>query len=52
MEAQAFWDMFGDYEKNGGDGHMHTVVQPAMRALEVIPMHEADRVVELMQSRR
>lgn len=43
---------FGDYEKNGGDGHMHTVVQPAMRALEVIPMHEADRVVELMQSRR
>ena len=52
MEASAFWDMFGDYEKNGGDGHMHTVVQPAMRALEVIPMHEADRVVELMQSRR
>lgn len=52
MEAQAFWDMFGDYEKNGGDGHMHTVVQPAMRALEVIPMHEADQVAELMQSRR
>lgn len=52
MEAQAFWDMFGDYEKNGGDGHMHTVVQPAMRALEVIPMHETELVAELMQSRR
>lgn len=52
MEAQAFWDMFGDYEKNGGDGHMHTVVQPAMRALEVIPMHETELVADLMQSRR
>lgn len=52
MEAQAFWDMFGDYKKNGGDGHMHTVVQPAMRALEVIPMHETELVADLMQSRR
>lgn len=52
MEASAFWDMFGDYEKNGGDGHMHTVVQPAMRALAVIQMEEQDKVTELMQSRR
>lgn len=52
MEAQAFWDMFGDYEKNGGNGHMHTVVQPAMRALKVVPMHEVEQVADLMQSRR
>lgn len=52
MEASAFWDMFGDYEKNDGNGHMHTVVQPAMRALAVIPMEEQDKVTELMQSRR
>ena len=52
MESQAFWAMFGDYEAAGGNGHMHTVVQPAMRALEVIPMHETELVAELMQSRR
>lgn len=52
MEASAFWDMFADYEINGGDGHMHTVVQPAMRALEVIPMHETELVADLMRSRR
>ena len=52
MESQAFWAMFGDYEAAGGDGHMHTVVQPAMRALEVIPMHETELVADLMQSRR
>lgn len=52
MEAQAFWDMFGDYESAGGNGHMHTVVQPAMRTLAVIPMHEVEQVAELMQSRR
>ena len=31
---------------------MHTVVQPAMHALEVIPMHETELVADLMQSRR
>lgn len=52
MEADAFWEIFGDYEKMGGNGHVHTEVQPAMRHLEVIPMHETERITELMQSRR
>ena len=32
--------------------HMHTVVQPEMRALEVIPMHEDAKIAELMGSRK
>lgn len=52
MEAEAFWKVFGDYEEAGGDGDMHTTVQPAMRRLEVVPMHEQERVSALMQSRR
>lgn len=52
MEADAFWGIFGDYEDSGGNGHVHTVVQPSMRLLEVIPMHEEERLAELMQSRK
>lgn len=26
MEAEAFWELFSDYEQAGGDGYMHTVV--------------------------
>lgn len=51
MEERAFWDSYGDYEKYGGNGHMHDTVKPAMRLLEVIPMHEKERVAELMRSR-
>ena len=36
MESEAFWELFGDYEDMGGDGYMHTVVQPAMNLLTVI----------------
>lgn len=36
MEAEAFWELFGDYEDMGGDGYMHTVVQPAMNLLRVV----------------
>lgn len=36
MEAEAFWDLFRDYEDLGGDGYMHTEVQPAMERLLVI----------------
>lgn len=38
MESDAFWELFKDYEEAGGDGHMHTVVQPAMNLLTVIEM--------------
>lgn len=52
MEADAFWKIFKDYEESKGDGYVHTDVQPAMNSLEVIPMHETERISELMQSRK
>lgn len=51
MEADAFWEIFKDYEIVDGDGHMHSTVQPAMRLLDVIKMEDADKVAELMSSR-
>lgn len=36
MEAEAFWELFRDYEDAGGDGFMHTEVQPAMEHLTII----------------
>lgn len=36
MESEAFWELFRDYEDLGGDGYMHTEVQPAMERLLVI----------------
>lgn len=38
MEAEAFWELFRDYESRGGNGHMHRVVEPSMRALSVLPI--------------
>lgn len=52
MEKDSFRNMFKDYEDAGGDGYMHTVVEPEMEALDVIPMHEGAQIAELMQSRR
>lgn len=34
LEKDAFWDLFDDYEKRGGDGYIHTIVEPAMRELK------------------
>ena len=36
MEAEAFWELFREYEEAGGNGYMHTDVQPAMSRLLVI----------------
>ena len=36
MEAEAFWELFREYEEAGGDGYMHTEVQPAMERLLII----------------
>ena len=52
MEADAFWEIFGDYERVDGDGHIHTDVQPAMRRLDVVKMEDAEKIAELMKSRR
>lgn len=35
MEAEAFWELFGDYEDAGGNGYMRTIVMPAMQCLIV-----------------
>lgn len=52
MESDAFWEMFGDYEDLGGDGYMHTVVEPAMRQLTIIDMTDAEGISHLMSSRK
>lgn len=52
MEADSFWSMFTSYEAVGGDGYIHSVVEPAMRLLEKIPMDDTDRLTALMKSRK
>jgi hypothetical protein len=36
MESEAFWELFREYEETGGDGYMHTEVQPAMERLLIV----------------
>lgn len=36
MEAEAFWELFRDYEDLGGNGYMHTEVLPEMERLAVV----------------
>lgn len=36
MEAEAFWELFREYEAAGGNGYMHTDVQPAMERLLIV----------------
>lgn len=38
MESEAFWELFREYEEAGGNGYMHTVVQPEMERLLVIEL--------------
>lgn len=52
MEATAFWSLFDDYETIGGNGYVHSVVQPAMQSLEVIEMDDADKIANLMANRK
>ena len=52
MESEAFWDLFGDYEDMGGNGYMHTEVQPKMQLLTVVEMDDANGISELMQARQ
>ena len=51
MESEAFWELFKDYKDAGGNGYVHTEVQPVMNRLEIIEMDDKDRVIELMHSR-
>ena len=52
MEADVFWSKFGDYESLNGNGFMHSDVQPAMNALEVIKMDDTERIASLYASRK
>ena len=36
MEAEAFWELFKEYEENGGNGYVHSEVLPAMQKLIVV----------------
>lgn len=38
LEKDAFWDLFEDYEKRGGDGYIHSIVEPVMRELREIDL--------------
>lgn len=40
MEAHAFWSMFHDYERYGGNDFAHQIIQPVMNRLKVIPITE------------
>lgn len=42
MESEAFWSLFKEYEDRGGDGFVHTVIQPAMNKLTVIELEEKE----------
>ena len=52
MEAEAFWELFKDYENMDGNGYVHSEVQPAMNRLEVIDIEDVVRITELMESRK
>lgn len=36
VEKEVFWDLFDDYESRGGDGFIHSIVEPVMRGLKEI----------------
>ena len=36
LDANVFWDLFDDYEKRGGDGYVHSIIEPVMRELKEI----------------
>ena len=36
VEKDVFWDLFEEYENRGGDGYIHSIVEPVMRELKVV----------------
>ena len=52
MEESSFRNMLKDYEELGGNGYAHTEIEPKMKLLTKIPMHETEKVAELMHSRK
>lgn len=52
MEKEAFYALFYDYEKLGGNGFMHSEVEPKMASLAVVPVSNNDELDNLMKSRK
>lgn len=52
MEKDAFDRLFENYEELGGDGYIHSVVEPEMNNLETISMSDVDGINKLMKNRR
>lgn len=36
LEKDAFWDLFHEYEQRGGDGYVHSIIEPVMRELREV----------------
>lgn len=51
LEKEAFFELFESYEDSGGNGFMHTTVQPEMNKLIVVPMNQSEEISNLMHSR-
>ena len=52
MEKEAFYSLFQDYEELGGNGFMHSTVEPAVANLTVIRMNDKEGLTKLMESRK
>ena len=52
MEKDAFDKLFENYEELGGDGYIHSVVEPEMNNLEVIDMADTEGMNKLMKNRK
>lgn len=52
MEHHAFFELVRDYEDLHGNDYVHSTVLPAINELEVVPMSDKTRLLELMASRR
>lgn len=52
MEKEAFYSLLNDYYSLGGNSFIKEVVEPAMEGLVIISMLDADRITQLMKSRK
>lgn len=52
MEADAFWQMYGDYRDLKGNHYIETEVKPAMNHLTAIPMTQEKELIEMMHQRK
>lgn len=52
MEKDAFDSLFKDYEDLGGNGYMHSQVQPEMAGLRVISIYDLEEINKLRENRK